>query len=97
MSPTIIISGIILGAIALIVAVELWFHYREKPTRHKYILLGAMGIIAIIVGLIKGEEWAPHALAYLVLGALFWWYALHQFKQLPQRMMDEIVARHNKQ
>lgn len=34
-------------ACALIVAVELWFHYREKPTRHKTILLGAMGIISI--------------------------------------------------
>ncbi|RYX79920.1 hypothetical protein EON83_30750, partial [bacterium] len=34
-------------ACALIVGVELWFHYREKPTRHQTAVLALMGIIAI--------------------------------------------------
>lgn len=34
-------------ACALIVGVELWFHYREKPTRHKTALLVLMGCVAI--------------------------------------------------
>jgi O-antigen ligase len=32
---------------ALIVALELWFHYRNQPTRHKTVLIGMMGIIAL--------------------------------------------------
>ncbi|BCM90899.1 hypothetical protein IAD21_02762 [Abditibacteriota bacterium] len=34
-------------ACALIVAVELWFHYSEKPTRHKTVLLVLMGLISM--------------------------------------------------
>ena len=34
-------------ACALIVAVELWFHYRDKPTRHKHVLLALMGLVAV--------------------------------------------------
>ncbi|RYX82735.1 O-antigen ligase family protein [bacterium] len=34
-------------ACALIVGVELWFHYREKPTRHKNILLVLMGLVSM--------------------------------------------------
>ena len=34
-------------ACALIVAVELWFHYRNQPTRHKFVLLAFMGAISV--------------------------------------------------
>ncbi len=34
-------------ACALIVAVELWFHYNDKPTYHKKVLLGLMGLISV--------------------------------------------------
>ncbi len=34
-------------ACALIVATELWFHYQDKPTRHKTILVPMIGIISV--------------------------------------------------
>lgn len=34
-------------ACCLIVAVEMWFHYRDKPSRHKFLLIGAMGVISM--------------------------------------------------
>ncbi len=58
-------------ACALIVAVELWFHYRDKPSRHKHVLLALMGLIAVglLLTLSRGG-WIAAAAGIVLVAAL---------------------------
>lgn len=55
---------------ALIVALELWFHYRELPTRHKFVLVGMMGAISLglLLSLSRGGWVAAASGIVLVTG-----------------------------
>ena len=56
---------------ALIVALELWFHYRDHPTRHKTLLLAMMGLISVglLLSLSRGG-WIAAASGIILLSAM---------------------------
>ncbi len=62
---------------SLIVALELWFHYRDQPTRHKTALVGIMGLLSmgLLLSLSRGG-WVAAASGIVLVTAMRRQFAL---------------------